>query len=286
MTEKILKDSVDFAYNGSKYSVQSHLSDTISIICQKFIIKANLSENSVYFLFSGKQIDENIKKETLEELKIREKIDKVNIVAESIEKPKENRVYIKSKNIICPLCKENIKIKINDYKIYLYDCKNGHKINSILFDEFDNTQNIDISNVICDECKEINKSTAFQNKFYICLKCNKNMCPLCKQKHDKNHAIIDFDEKDFKCKNHSEALIRYCKDCKKNICIRCNEHNNHKCEFFWNIMPDDDKIKEFKEKMNIMKKELDSFNNIINSKINKLRKIIENMEKYYNILKD
>ena len=43
-----------------------------------FLIKANLSENSVYFLLSGKQIDENIKKETLQELKIREKIDKVN----------------------------------------------------------------------------------------------------------------------------------------------------------------------------------------------------------------
>ena len=69
MTERNLEDSVDFTYNGSKYSVQSHLSDTISIICQKFIIKANLSENSVYFLLSGKQIDENIKKRNFRRVK-------------------------------------------------------------------------------------------------------------------------------------------------------------------------------------------------------------------------
>ena len=281
MTEKILEDSVNFTYEGSIYSVQSYLNDTIDHICHQFLIKANLSENSVYFLISGKKIDENIKKETLQELKIREKINEVIIVAESIDKPKENKDIIKSKNIICPQCKENIRIKINDYKIYLYDCKNGHKINSILFDEFDNTKEMDISKIICDECKKINKSTAFQNTFYVCFKCNKNICPLCKQKHDKNHVIINFDEKDFKCKNHYNSLIIYCKDCKKNICLMCNEHNNHNCEFFGDIIPNIDRIKE---KMNVMKKELDSFNNIINTKINKLRKIIENMEKYYNIL--
>ena len=29
----------------------------------------------------------------------------------------------KSKYIICPKCKENIKLLIKDYKISLYDCK-------------------------------------------------------------------------------------------------------------------------------------------------------------------
>ena len=42
----------------------------------------------------------------------------------------------------------------------------------------------------------------------------------------------------------------------------CNEHNNHNCEYFGDIMPN---IDRFKEKMNIMKKELDSFNKINNS---------------------
>ena len=48
-----------------------------------------------------------------------------------------NNNIIKSKSIICPECKENIRIKINDYKIKLYDCKNGHNIDNILFEEYE-----------------------------------------------------------------------------------------------------------------------------------------------------
>ena len=46
---------------------------------------------------------------------------------------------IKSKNIICPECKENIKMDIIDYKINIYECKNGHKKENILLNEFEET---------------------------------------------------------------------------------------------------------------------------------------------------
>ena len=62
---------------------------------------------------------------------------------------KEN--IIKSKEIICPKCKENILIKINEYKINLFNCKNNHNIDNILLNEYEN--NIDISKIICDKCK-------------------------------------------------------------------------------------------------------------------------------------
>ena len=38
-----------------------------------------------------------------------------------------------SKEIICPNCNENILIKFNEYKINLFNCKNNHKKNNILF---------------------------------------------------------------------------------------------------------------------------------------------------------
>ena len=50
---------------------------------------------------------------------------------------------IKSKNIICPKCKENIKMDLKDYKINLYDCINGHRTDNILLNEFEETQMID-----------------------------------------------------------------------------------------------------------------------------------------------
>ena len=57
---------------------------------------------------------------------------------------------IKSKDVICPECKENILMKIKDYRINLYECKNNHTKNNILFDEYENLQKIDISKIKCD----------------------------------------------------------------------------------------------------------------------------------------
>ena len=47
-----------------------------------------------------------------------------------------NKVTTKSKDIICPICKENCRMKIINYKIILYECKNGHKINNIFLEDF------------------------------------------------------------------------------------------------------------------------------------------------------
>ena len=54
---------------------------------------------------------------------------------------------IKSKEIICPKCNESIKIYIEDYNIFLNE---WHEIDNILFDEFEQTQKIDISKIKCD----------------------------------------------------------------------------------------------------------------------------------------
>ena len=58
---------------------------------------------------------------------------------------------------------------IKDYKIELYECINGHKIENILLNEFEETQNIDLLNIICDICKKNNKSISYNNIFYKCL---------------------------------------------------------------------------------------------------------------------
>ena len=70
----------------------------------------------------------------------------------------DNNINIKSRQIICPECGEDIRIKFNEFKINLYECKNGHNINDILLDEFESTQYIDESKIICDECKRNNKN--------------------------------------------------------------------------------------------------------------------------------
>ena len=271
MDEKNMETSVDFTYETIITKVQCNLNETINVICHKFLIKSNLNQNSVYFLLSGNKIDENMRQLTLGELMKQKNTDSFNILVQPMDMPapEEEKELVKSKYIICPKCNENTKIKINDYKIYLYDCKNDHKIGNILLDEFDNTQNIDIAKIICDECKNTSKSKSYKKEFYICVKCNKKLCPLCRKKHDGgDHIVINFNEKDFKCKKHGDSLVKYCNDCKENICLICNEHNNHKNEFY--IMPEIGKIKE---RMEQIRNELNEFNDIIKARIDNLNEI-------------
>ena len=202
----------------------------------------------------------------------------MKIIVESINEIKINKSLIKSNEIICPTCKEKAKININDYNIKIHGCKNDHIIDNILFDKFENLQMLDISKIICEECKINNKNDSYENKFNYCLNCKKNICVTCKFKHDKDHKIIDYDNKDYICNIHNEGYIRYCKDCKLNLCVYCeSKHNNHNTI---NIIPDLDeiknKIKELRENINI-------FNNNIEKIINKLKKVMDNIEIYYKI---
>ena len=54
----------------------------------------------------------------------------------------KDKVIIKSKDIICPNCKEPCGVKTDNYKIKLYECNNGHETSNIKITEFENTQKI------------------------------------------------------------------------------------------------------------------------------------------------
>ena len=64
----------------------------------------------------------------------------MNVIVYENEIQKEKKNMIKSKNIICPECKQDIKFKIEDYVINLFECKNKHDICSIFLNEFNSTK--------------------------------------------------------------------------------------------------------------------------------------------------
>jgi len=196
--------NVIFTFKGINTIIQSNKEDKIQDICNKFVNKIGIDINLIYFLYNGMQIDLGLN----QKINIIDKNkDEINILV--YEKSESSIIIdegkIKSKEIICPNCKENCKIKINDYKIKLYDCKNKHEINNILLEEYNNGQNINELDIICNICNKINKFKSYNRQFYICLICNKNICPLCKSIHDINHKIIDYDRKNYICKAHSEV---------------------------------------------------------------------------------
>jgi len=202
----------------------------------------------------------------------------MKILVESVNEIKINKSLNNSNEIICPICKEKAKINIKDYNIKIHGCKNNHITDNILFDKFENLQKIDISKIICEQCKINNKNDAYGHKFNYCLNCKMNICVTCKIKHDKNHKIIDYDSKDYICDIHNEGYTIYCKDCKLNLCIYCeSKHNNHNTI---NIMPD---LDEIKNNIKELRENIDIFNNNIEKIINKLRRVMENLEIYYKI---
>ena len=269
---------INFIYIGQTILIQCNKDSKMKEIFENFTMKVNIENKSLIYLYNGKEIN---KEKKLEEIIENNDINNINIIVSSNNEIKKNNI-INSKYIKCPECNENIRIKINDYKISLYDCKNNHNIDNLLLEEYENTQKIDISKIICNICKINNKSNTYNNDFYICNKCKINICPLCKSIHDKNHSIINYEQKEYICEKHNENYIKYCKTCKLNMCMLCfKQHNKHEIILFDNIIPDIDKIQKEIIKL---KNSIDIFRSDIKIMINKLNEVIKNIDIYYNII--
>ena len=104
---------------------------------------------------------------------------------------------VKSKDIICPKCKEPCRITLKNYKIKLYECINDHVTENIKFIVFDNTQNINDFQIKCERCPFKNKGNCPDDEFFRCLNCKLNLCLLCKPNHDPRHNIIKYDHMNY-----------------------------------------------------------------------------------------
>ena len=268
-----------FSLNQVITKIQGNLKEPFKNVIDRYIQKSNYKRDELCFLGNGGIINEN---EIIENLmNIDDKNNKrMNILVEIIINDENGNKIIKSKDIICPECKESCRIKIENYKIKLFECPNKHIIKNIKFIDFNNTQKIDISKIICDICHIKNKSNT--TEFYKCLTCKNNLCILCKNNHDINHNIIKYDDKNYICEKHNEALIKYCIKCNKNICFVCDEeeHENHENISLGKIKSN---IEEKKNILNEMKICINSINIKIKEIINKLNRFIDYINKYYEI---
>ena len=188
--------NITFLFNGEKTLIQSTKEEKMKDICNKFVEKLDIDINNLNFIYGRNQLNLDLSFNEVAN-SIDKNLNEMNILVYQSRKTvilNEDNLMKISKRIICPLCLENCRIKFQNYKLLLYGCKNGHETNDILLDEFKNTQKINELKIICDNCKNINKFKAFNKQFYKCLTCKKNLCPLCKSIHSKEHFIIDYEE--------------------------------------------------------------------------------------------
>ena len=210
---------VIFKYNGLDTIIQCKIDDKLKDICQKFCVKSYKDINNLTFIYGGEILNLDLQFNQAANLMDKQNL-KMNILVyeKNASIINENKRIINSKDIICPKCGELCFIDFKDFKIILNNCKN--KDETILsLNEFENSQKINENKIICNICNINNKSKSYNNKFYICGTYNKNLCLLCKENHNKNHIIIDYDNKNYFCHKHNEPFDSYCEKCKHNLCI-------------------------------------------------------------------
>ena len=271
--------NVVFNLNGQDTIIYCKRNEEMKNVFNKFASKTNIDVNKVYLLYNGKMVNENLTCDALMNENDKKR-NSMNILAIETNLDIENENIIQTNDIICPKCQEAIFIKLHDYKVHFEDCENGHTIQKTLLFDFMKMQKIDISKIVCDICKKKNKGNTFQNEFYYCLFCRAKICPLCKANHDNTHKIVKFEEKNIFCHKHKETFTKFCQDCDKNLCMRCEkEHKNHTSIYYTELLPNEDIINEMKE----FKKSIDKFNADMKIIIKELENISNKINEYYNI---
>ncbi len=151
---------VIFNHNQQIITIKVNLKEIWKDIIRKYTNESGIDIKKVYFVYSGDQIKEE--KKSIEQIikSYDKQSKKMNILVYDIERKtkvkdiNEERNQLTSKCIICPECGENVKIEIKNYKISLYDCKNGHKINDILFNKYEDYQKKASSKIVCNICNK------------------------------------------------------------------------------------------------------------------------------------
>ena len=170
---------INFLYQSTETVIQCTKDDLMKDICQRFANKNEININDIYFIYNGNKVNENYTfvQQASNEDNSRNKM-KI-LVYKSNNNQEKNQNIIKSNEIICSECKEISMLKIIDYQIELSNCKNKHT-KKLFLEEYDDTQFINEGKIICEECKDKNKSETFNNTFYKCLSCKQNLCSICK----------------------------------------------------------------------------------------------------------
>jgi hypothetical protein len=256
---------VKIIYNGYETIIHYQLNEKLKDIFKRFKTKINAEDNELFYLYNGQKIED--KNLIISDLSSDKKI--AILAYDSNDIPK----LINSDYIICPICKESAILEEKDYKLLIYGCQKGHISKNIFINQFKISQEIDYSKIICHKC---NKTKRNNNDFWFCDICKNNFCQLCMSMHDKNHRMINYNDKYNKCHIHNEKYNSYCNKCKKNICNICKkDHKEHELINYSKFIIEDNKIIKHMEEI---RKEIDLFNKDIKGKINKLNKIIENIE--------
>ena len=211
----------------------------------------------------------------------------------------------------CPDCFNLPLVEINPDLINISSkCDKNHVYEKIPINDFyqkliDTSINSDsnnlIKNVICFKCKKIcdkGKDTKedlskILEGFGYCNGCNKIICSSCvkiheneeKKKDPLNHKLVPLDKYINFCPFHRNKYSAYCFDCKKNTCVKCTEHKQHKKYHFDDYLLFDEDAKKYKKNIINLRTNCENMENKLNTLLDKIRNDFHLiMQKHINIL--
>ena len=150
---------VVFIFDEIKIVMKCNIEKKMKELCILFSKKIGKDFQKLNFTYNNNNLNYELSLDQ-QANKIDKNKNKIIIYVKEKNDEIENKLI--SNNFICPKCGDNIRIDINDYKISLYECKNGHKMNNILLGEFES-----IYKIICSKCENI-----IINEYYKCFSCN------------------------------------------------------------------------------------------------------------------
>ena len=107
---------IEFDYNQQITVIQAKLDEPFKVAIDKYLQKVLLDPNNVFFIANGRQINPEDKIENQISQSNKEN-KKLKILVQLIERTTIIEQFAKSKDIICPECKEPCRIKTDNFKI-------------------------------------------------------------------------------------------------------------------------------------------------------------------------
>jgi F0F1-type ATP synthase membrane subunit b/b' len=106
-----------------------------------------------------------------------------------------------------------------------------------------------------------------------------------KKKDPNNHKVVPLDKYTNYCPLHRHKFSAYCFDCKKNTCVKCTEHRQHKKYHFDDYLLFDDDVKKYKKEIIDLRTNCENLESQVNTILDKIRsEFHEEMQKQINIL--
>ena len=142
--------TIEFNVEVNSTIIQCTPDEKITNLIERLANKLDKKNENLYFVYNGGMVKEEL---TFQELanKSDKESNKMSMLvyARDEQTEEEDESLKKSEYIICPKCKECARISVDNYKLGLYACKNGHKVNDISIKDFEQTQNINEAKIVC-----------------------------------------------------------------------------------------------------------------------------------------